>query len=48
MFCYYKAKADPSEGVTKDTYRIWRGKNPRERPNVTYNTPMNQFRFIEK
>ena len=19
MFCYYKAKADPSEGVTKDT-----------------------------
>ena len=24
MFCYYKAKADPSEGVTKDTYRIWR------------------------
>ena len=24
MFCYYKAKADLNEGVTKDAYRIWR------------------------
>ena len=24
MFCYYKAKTNPKEGVTKDTYRIWR------------------------
>ena len=34
MFCYYKAKADPSEGVTKETYRIWRGRNPNQRPNL--------------
>ena len=30
MFGYYKAKADPSEGVTKDTYRIWREKPKRK------------------
>jgi len=48
MFCYYKAKADPSEGVTKDTYRIWRGRNPNQRPNLTDNALMNQRRFIEK
>ena len=48
MFCCYKAKADPSEGVTKDTYRIWRGRNPNQRPNLTDNTLMNQRRFIEK
>ena len=34
MFCYYKAKADPKEGVTKDTYRIWRGRNPNDRPDL--------------
>lgn len=43
-----KAKADPSEGVTKDTYRIWRERNPNERPNPTDNALMNQRRFIEK
>ena len=48
MFCYYKAKADPSEGVRKDTYRIWRGRNPNQRPNLTDNASMNQRRFIEK
>ena len=48
MFCYYKAKADPSEGVTKDTYRIWRGRNSNQRPNLTDNPLMNQRRFIEK
>ena len=48
MFCYYKAKADPSEGVTKDTYRIWRGRNPNQRPNLTDNGLMNQRRFIKK
>ena len=48
MFCYYKAKADPSEGVTKDTYKIWRGRNPNQRPNLTDNALMNQRRFIEK
>ena len=48
MFCYYKAKADPREGVTKDTYRIWRERNPNERPNLTDNALMNQRRFIEK
>ena len=48
MFCYYKAKADPSDGVTKDTYRIWRGRNPNQRPNLTDNASMNQRRFIEK
>ena len=48
MFCYYKAKADPSEGVTKDTYRIRRGRNPKQRPNLTDNALMNQRRFIEK
>ena len=41
MFCYYKAKADPSEGVTKDTYRICRGRNPNQRPNLTDNALMN-------
>ena len=48
MFCYYMAKADPSEGVTKDTYRIWRGSNTNQRPNLTDNALMNQRRFIEK
>ena len=48
MFCYYKAKADPSEGVTKDTYRMWRERNPIKRPNLTDNALMNQRRFIEK
>ena len=48
MFYYYKAKADPSEGVTKDTYRIWRERNPNERANLTDNALMNQHRFIEK
>ena len=48
MFCYYKAKADPNEGVTKDTYRIWRGKNPNDRPNLTDNALMNQRRYIER
>ena len=48
VFCYYKAKADPSEGVTKDTYRMWRERNPNKRPNLTDNALMNQRRFIEK
>ena len=48
MFCYYKAKADPSEGVTKDTFRIWREGNPTDRPNLTANAVMNQRRYIEK
>lgn len=48
MFCYYKAMADPSVGVTKDTYKIWRERNPNERPNLTDNALMNQRRFIEK
>ena len=48
MFCYYKAKADPSEGVTKKTSRLWRKRNPNERPNLTDNALMNQRRFIEK
>ena len=45
---YYKGKADPNEGVTKDTYRIWRERNPNKRPNLTDNALMNQRRFIEK
>ena len=48
MFYYCKAKADPSEGVTKDTYRIWRERNPNERPNLTDNALINQRRFLEK
>ena len=48
MFCFYKAKADPSEGVTKDTFRIWRERNPNERPNLTANALINQRRYIEK
>ena len=48
MFCYYKAMADPNEGVTRDAYRIWRERNPNERPNLTDNALMNQRRFIEK
>ena len=48
MFCYFKAKADPSEGVTKDTFRIWRERNPNERPNLTANALINQRRYIEK
>ena len=48
MFCYYKAKADPSEGGTKDPYRIWRGGNPNQRPNLNDHALMNQRRFIEK
>ena len=47
-FYYYKAKADPNEGVTKDTFRIWRERNPNERPNLTANALMNQRRYIEK
>ena len=37
MFCSYKAKEDPKGGVTKDTYRIWRERNPNDRPNLTDN-----------
>ncbi|RMX44471.1 hypothetical protein pdam_00006085 [Pocillopora damicornis] len=37
-FCYHKAKAHPSEGVTKDIYRIWKESNPNDRPNLTDNT----------
>ena len=48
MFCYYKAKADPKKGVTKDTYRIWRGRNPNDRPDLTDNALMNQRRYIER
>ena len=48
MFCYYKAKADPKEGVTKDTYRIWKERNPNDRPNLTDNALMNQRRYIER
>ena len=48
MFCYYKAKADPNEGVTKDTYRIWRERDPNDRPNLTGNALMNQHRYIER
>ena len=48
MFCYYKANADPNEGVTKDTYRIWSERNPNKRPNLTDNALMNQRRFIQK
>ena len=40
--------ADPKEGVTKDTYRIWRGKNPNDRRNLTDNALMNQQRYIER
>ena len=48
MFCYFKAKADPSEGVTKDTFRIWRERNPNERPNLTANALINQRKDILK
>ena len=48
MFCHYKAKADPIEGVTKDTYRIWRGRNPNDRSDLTDNAWMNQRRRIER
>ena len=48
MFCYYKAKADPNEGVTNDTYRIWRGRNPNDIPDLTDNALMNQRRYIER
>ena len=48
MFCYYKAKAEPSEGVTKDTFKMWSKRNPNERPDLTDNALMNQSRFIEK
>ena len=46
MFCYYKAKADPSERVTKDRYRIWRGRNPNQRPNLTDNGLMNNVDLL--
>ena len=39
---------DPSEGGTKDPYRIWRGRNPNQRPNLNDHALMNQRRFIEK
>ena len=48
MFCYHKARADPNEGVTKDTYRIWRGRNPNDRSDLTDNAWMNQRRYIER
>ena len=48
MFCYYKAKVEPSEGVTQDTFKIWRERNPNERSNLTANALMNQRRYIEK
>ena len=44
----YKANADPSEGVTKDAYRIWRERNPNKRSNLTNNELMNQRRYIER
>ena len=42
MFCYYKAKSNPKEGVTKDTYRIWKERIPNDRPNLTDNALINQ------
>ena len=33
-----QGKAHPSEGVTKDTYRIWKESNPNERHNLTDKT----------
>ena len=46
--CAVPLLADPSKGVTKDTFRIWRERNPNERPNLTANALMNQRRYIEK
>ena len=37
MFCYYMAKAELNEGVTKDIYRIWKERDPNDRPNITDN-----------
>ena len=43
-----KSCSRPNAGVTRDAYRIWRERNPNERPNLTDNALINQRRFIEK
>ena len=41
VFCYYKAKAEPNEGVRKNTFITWRERKPNDRPNLTANAVMN-------
>ena len=49
MLCYYKAQAEPlKDNITKETYRIWRQRNPNARPNMDANKIASQRRYIEK
>ena len=49
MLCYYKAQAEPTkDNITKETYRIWRQRNPNVRPNMDANKIASQRRYIEK
>ena len=49
MLCYYKAQAEPmKDNTTKETYRIWRQRNPNVRPNMDANKIASQRRYIEK
>ena len=45
MLCYYKAQAEPlKDNITKETYRIWRQRNPNARPNMGANKKASQRR----
>lgn len=49
MEAYYTASLNPShQSVTKETYQIWREKNPSTRMNLDYNKLANVRRDIEK
>ena len=49
MLCHYKAQAGPrKDNTTKETYRIWRQRNPNVKPAMDANKIASQRRYIEK
>lgn len=49
IWCYYYAMTTKADGgITKDTYTVWRARNPDIFPNINPNTLANQRRFIIK
>ena len=49
MLCYYKTQTEPmKDNITKETYKIWRQRNPNLRPNMDANKIVSQRRYIEK
>jgi len=49
IYCYYQAQYKPKSGsITKDTYQLWRERNPTSRPNMDEIKLANQRRWIER